>query len=221
MGRANHRSSSFLWVHIGMHNGMLGALILEFCSRHPKRGTQTSTPRIWSCRCRMSVRLTVPLGSCPLSMWVIKMSPSIPHAIYHLPSLALHQGLCEHRASATSSEGCTEAGLAEDICAMCPGSTSETKAYESVKGSERARCTEKGQLRVPDAEAQGSGVLGQERLLGIQAVGPGDPPVLALILYTSKLRLGQPSPPSLLQGQVSFSSSRNCDPACLLTCMKW
>ena len=122
------------------------------------------------------------------------MSPSIPCAIYHLPSLALHPGLCEHRASAASSEGSAEAGLAEDICAVCPGSTSETKDCESVKGSERARCVEKGQLRGPDAEAQGSGVLGQERFPGIQAVGPGGPAVPAFILHTSKLRLGQPSP---------------------------
>lgn len=88
------------------------------------------------------------------------MSPSIPCSIYHLPSLALHQGLCERQASAASSEGCAEAGLAEDICAARPGSTLETKARKSVKGSERARCIEKGQLRGPDAEAQGSGVLG-------------------------------------------------------------
>lgn len=84
---------------------------------------------------------------------MIKTSLSILRAIHHLAGLALQQGLCECWASTASSKGYVEAGLAGDICASCPGSILETKASESVKGSERATCVEKGQLRRPDAEA--------------------------------------------------------------------
>lgn len=84
------------------------------------------------------------------------MSPSIPHhAIYHLPSLALHQGLCGG-VRRIFQEGCVGGRVSGNL----PLEGTLPGKRKSVKGSERARCIEKGQLRGPDAEAQGSGVLG-------------------------------------------------------------
>lgn len=70
---------------------------------------------------------------------------------------------------------------------------------------------------------------GRERSLGIEASGPGDPPVPALILQTSELSLGPPRAPGsaplqvsdywlstagLLQGQVSVHEATG-DPVIL------
>lgn len=47
--------------------------------------------------------------------------------------------------SALSSAGYMEAESAGDICAVSAGSTLDTKAGESLKGSEMPTCIEKGQ----------------------------------------------------------------------------